>query len=358
PVTNRLQAQLAARFEDYGGQAGTTFDPKVSLRYRAADWIAFRGSASTTFRAPPLTQRNTEVATSLQSILGSFRTIDIQGDPALKPETATTYSVGVILTPGDLRATVDFWRFDFQNPIATEPVSGLVSAVFPNGASGANNCANPAFAALVSRFTFNGACSAANISRLLVRNANGSDQSLAGVDVGAEYRFRDVWNGDVALGVSLTHVSKFEVDSTEIAGIEVAPAFDGAGALNAQTNIYPMPDLKASAFAEWSNERVSVRWTLNYIGEMEDRRAGVFDPLLYRDQRNQLFTVTAGQTIKAFVTHDLAVRAELPWETRVSLSASNVFDKAPPFARLSLNYDPFTASSVGRVVKLAISKRY
>ena len=358
PVSDRLQAQLAARFEDYGGQAGTTFDPKFALRFRATDWLAFRGSASTTFRAPPLTQRNSDIASSLQSILGSFRTIDIQGDPALKPETATTYSVGVILTPGALRATVDFWRFDFENPIATEPVAGLVSAVFPNGAAGTNNCANPAFAELVGRFTFNGACGAANIGRLLVRNANGADQTLAGVDVGAEYRWRDIWGGDVALGASLTHVSKFKVGSTRIAGIEVAPAFDGAGALNAQTSIYPMPDLKGSAFAEWSNDRLSVRWTLNYIGKMEDRRSGVFDPLIYRDERNQLFTVTAGQTVKAFVTHDIAVRAELPWRTRASLSVSNVFDEAPPFARLSLNYDPFTASAVGRVVKFAISKRY
>ena len=69
---------------------------------------------------------------------------------ALTPETAKTYSVGVILTPGNLRATVDFWRFDFDNPIATEPVGGIVSAVFPNGAAGANNCANPALAALVA----------------------------------------------------------------------------------------------------------------------------------------------------------------------------------------------------------------
>ena len=29
-----------------------------------------------------------------------------------------------------------------------------------------------------------------------------------------------------------------------------------------------------------------------------------------------------------------------------------------PFARLSNNHDPFTASSAGRVVKLALSKRY
>jgi len=359
PINDRLQAQLAARYEDYGGETGTTFDPKVSLRFSAFDWLAFRGSASTTFRAPPLTQRNADVSSALQSILGSFRAIDIQGDPGLKPETATTYSVGAILTPGDFKATIDFWRFEFEGPIATEPVGGIVAAVFPNGAAGANNCATPAFASLVARFTFNGGvCSAANITRMLVKNANGADQTIAGIDVGAEYKFREVLKGDVSLGLSFSHVTEFSVARTEIGGIEVAPAFDGAGALNFQTNIYPVPALKGSAFAEWSNATSSLRWTLNYIGEMDDRRPSTFDPLLYRDERNQLFTVTAGRTVKAFVTHDLTFRTELPWNSRAALSVSNLFDEEPPFARLSLNYDPFTASAAGRVVKLALTKRY
>ena len=359
PITDRLQAQFAARYEDYGGQAGTTFDPKTALRLTATDWLAFRASASSTFRAPPLTQRNDDVQASLQSILGSFRAIDIQGDPALEPETAKTYSVGVILTPGDFRATVDFWRFDFEGPIATEPVGGIVSAVFPNGAAGANNCADPAYASLVARFTFTGGvCSAATITRMLVKNANGADQTVAGVDIGAEYRFRDLLGGDVALGASVSHVSKFKVGSTVIDGIEVAPAFDGAGALNYQTNIYPVADWKGSLFAEWSTATMSLRWTINYVGEMDDLRPNTFDPLIYRDEQNQLFTVTAGRTVKAFVTHDLAFRTELPWDATATVSVSNLFDEDPPFARLSMNYDPFTASGAGRVVKVALSKRY
>ena len=358
PVSDRLQVQLAARYEDYDGQTGSTFDPKVAVRFRALDWLAFRGSASSTFRAPPLTQRNANTLSSLTSILGSFRALDIQGDPALKPETAKTYSVGVILTPGNLRATVDFWRFDFDNPIATEPVGGIVSAVFPNGAAGANNCANPALAALVARFTFTGACSAATISRLRVKNANGAAQEISGIDFGAEYLFRDVLGGSVALGVNASHVNKFKVEATSVEGIVVAPAFDGAGALNFQTNIYPVPEWKGSVYAEYQTERASLRWTVNYLGEMDDKRPNTFDPLIYRDELNQLFTVTAGRTVKNFITHDLTYRTELPWESRIAVTVSNVFNTRPPFARLSLNYDPFTASATGRVVKIALTKRY
>lgn len=358
PVNDRLQVQLAARYEDYGGETGSTFDPKIAVRFGATDWLALRASASSTFRAPPLTQRNDGTVSALTGILGSFRALDIQGDPALEPETATTYSLGFILTPGALRATVDFWRFDFDNPIATEPVGGIVSAVFPNGASGPNNCNNPALAPLVARFTFSGACAPATISRLRVRNANGAAQEVSGIDFAAEYRFADVLGGDLAIGLTASHVRKFEVAATTVEGIEVAPAFDGAGALNFQTNIYPVPAWKGSLFAEYTRGEASLRWTVNYLGEMDDLRPNTFDPLIYRDGRNQLFTATNGRTVKDLLTHDLAFLSELPGNSRIALSVVNVFDTEPPFARLSLNYDPFTAPAVGRVVKIALTKRF
>ena len=358
PFSDRLQVQLAARYENYDSQTGSTFDPKIAVRFSALDWLAFRASGSSTFRAPPLTQRNAYLVSSLTSILGSFRALDIEGDLALKPETAKTYSVGVILTPGNLRATVDLWRFDFDNPIATEPVGGIVSAVFPNGAAGVNNCTNPALAALVARFTFTGPCSSVTVSRLRVKNANGAAQEISGIDYGAEYLLRDVMGGSLTLGVSASHLSKFQVAATTVEGIGVAPAFDGAGGLNFQTNIYPVPKWKGSSYAEYRTERASLRWTINYLGEMEDKRPNTFDPLLYRNEMNQLFTVTAGRTVENLITHDFTYRTELPWESRVAVTVSNVFNTQPPFARLSLNYDPFTASATGRVVKIALTKRY
>ena len=44
PVTDTIKVQLAARFEDYGGQTGSTFDPKVSVRWQIVPMFALRGS--------------------------------------------------------------------------------------------------------------------------------------------------------------------------------------------------------------------------------------------------------------------------------------------------------------------------
>ncbi len=68
PLTDDLDVQVALRYEDYGGNIGSTVDPKLAVSYRASDTLSFRGSISTSFRAPTvfLAQGG---ATSLQQIL-------------------------------------------------------------------------------------------------------------------------------------------------------------------------------------------------------------------------------------------------------------------------------------------------
>jgi iron complex outermembrane receptor protein len=94
PISDDLQAQFAARYEKYGNGIGSTFNPKASLRWQALPWLAFRGSAGSTFRGPPDPQTTTTSVTSLQGILGVFRAVDIFGNPNLKPEKAKTYNFG------------------------------------------------------------------------------------------------------------------------------------------------------------------------------------------------------------------------------------------------------------------------
>ena len=43
----------------------------------------------------------------------------------------------------------------------------------------------------------------------------------------------------------------------------------------------------------------------------------------------------------------------------VTVAIDNIFDKDPSFARLDLNYDPFTAiHPLGRTVKVAVKKKF
>ena len=359
PFTDTFNATLAARYEDYGGATGSTFDPKLSLRWQVFDNFALRGSVGTTFRAPSPAQINDDYVTSLQGILGVFRAVDIYGNPNLQPETALTYSVGAIIDVGGFNATIDYWGFDFKDPITTDPVAGIVNAVFPNGAAGANNCANPAFASLVSRFTFTGGvCAAGNIQRLKTLTVNGANVKTSGVDVLADYKF-DALGGKIGIGGGFTYVIEYKTSDTQVAGLTVAPGFDAVGLLNYQTTAYPLPQWKGNLYLEYSNGPHNLRWTFRYIGGYDDQRLAPFAAGAYKDSTGAAQPAnTNGKSIDAFITNDVTYRVFLPAEITMAVSVDNVFDEDPPFARLDLNYDPFTASGLGRTVKLSINKKF
>lgn len=359
PVTDTFNVQLAARYEDYGGAVGSTFDPKISARWQIVDWLALRGSAGSTFRGPPTTQLAPGDITSLQSILGTFRAVDIAGNPNLEPESAETYSLGVILDVGGFKGSIDYYRFDFENPIVAEPVGGIVNAVFPNGATGANNCANPAFAPLVQRFTFTGGvCSAANIGRLFTQVVNGAPVKTSGFDVLADYDFGDRFGGELSVGASATYVLEYKTEAQTVAGIPVTPAFEAVGFLNYQTTAYPLPEWKGQAYAEYERGDHLVRFQVNYIDGYTDQRASLFAPGVYRDSTGAPITVSGGRTLDAFVTADLTYRAQLPWDVTLTANVDNVFDEDPPLARLDLSYDPLTHDALGRTFKLGLRKRF
>jgi iron complex outermembrane receptor protein len=360
PITDSFQAQFAARYEKYGGAIGSTFNPKASLRWQATPWLAIRGSAGSTFRGPPDPVTTNTSVTSLQGILGVFRAVDIYGNPNLKPEKAKTYNFGLLFNVGDFKASIDYFDFDFKNPIVAEPVAGMVNALYPNGAAGTNNCADPAYAALVARFTFNGACSTptTSIARLKTFYVNGAPVKNAGLDFSADYRFRDVLGGDVSIGGNATYIQKYHVGASQVEGVVTEKAFDAVGLLNYQTTVVPIPRWKGEAFAEWNMGPHNLRVTVHYIGGYTDQRTAPFAANAYKDSTGAGVTVAAGKNIEKQVLTDLAYRVFLPWDVTATLAITNLFDKDPSYARLDLGYDPFTGDPLGRTYRFGLRKKF
>jgi iron complex outermembrane receptor protein len=341
PVTDRIQAQLAARFEDYGA-IGSTFDPQLRIRAELTDWLALRGGIGTTFRGPPPEATAADLVI-LTFIGGAFRAVDILANPNLEPETATTWNLGVLLERGGLRASADYWSYDFSGAIESEPISGMVAAMF--GASGTANCGDPAYAGLEARFTFSGGvCSAANVQRVATYNFNSADVTTSGVDFQASYELR-AGGGWVQAGVAGSHAIEYEVGDVTVEGISVQPAFDAAGLLNYQTTAYPIPRWKGQAWLQGEFGPHLLRVQANHVGG-------------YTDQRAIFAAMSAGQKIAGFTTVDATWRWSLATGTTVALSLHNILGEDPPFARLDQNYDPFTADPLGFTAKLGVSQRF
>lgn len=361
PVTDALNLVLAARYEDFGDQGGTTFNPKASMRWQALDWLAFRGSVGTTFRAPPLTSLSPDTAVTLQNVLGTFRPVEVTGNPALEPETAFTYSAGAILDIGNFRATVDYWSFKLKDLLTSEPLQAVLNVAFPGG-TGTCDLSDPFIA---QHFSFSGPCSAANVAGVKLLQINGPQTTTSGIDVLATMDFPEVWGGSAVVGGSLSYILDYTVNALVIDGVTFSPETDAVGFANFGNSLaYPLPEWKAEVYGEYTRERHNLRWTIRYMDGYIDQRTAQFTLSAANTQVSPTPGVSpsavtySGRKIDAFIQHDLAYRVELPWETTATLTVQNVFDRDPSFARTELNYDALTSNPLGRTFKLGVRKRF
>ncbi|MFC3079060.1 TonB-dependent receptor domain-containing protein [Phenylobacterium terrae] len=363
PFTDTIDMQLALRHEDYGGNVGSTTNPKIALRWQATDWLALRAAAGSTFRAPPQAQLLPDATTNLTftSEAGGYRPYDVFGNPNLDPETADTFSLGAIFEMGPVNATLDYWRFDFGNPIGNESGTRMFATLIQGG------CNFPA--AFLARFTAATAtpigpgagCTAANVARTRVNTINGAEIQTSGLDGSIVARFDDVWGGRVRVGADVTYVFEYEVGAMMVEGVEVIPANDYAG--HSDLTHGSQPQWRGNVYAEYNTGAHNVRWTIRYIDNMIDTRNGSFGGTNIFGLGTSGFPVTgglvaAGAKIDSFVTHDLTYRGELPWDVTLTAAVINVFDEEPPFARYDLSYDPYTANPLGRYFKIGLTKRF
>lgn len=127
PVAKSLSLNGAYRFTDYS-TSGTVKTWKYGAAWEPADWLKFRGTHSRDIRAPNAAELYSPQVTGFQTINGILVPTVSGGNPNLNPESADTKTFGVSLVGSDslrgLRASVDYYKIDIDNVIAT--LSGQV----------------------------------------------------------------------------------------------------------------------------------------------------------------------------------------------------------------------------------------
>jgi iron complex outermembrane receptor protein len=361
PLLDSVQMQIAVRHEVH--EAGETTNPKIAIRWQATDWLALRASAQSTYRAPIFTQLDNTFFGTVSQPVGTIRIpIDNTGNPDLKPETANNYNVGAIISAGPFRATVDYWKYDLKDLLSAENGPALVNALIP--ATGPNRCNDPAFADLKARFTFNasGCGLVTDILRVKALATNGAGITTSGIDASAEYRWADVWGGQLIFGGDLSYTFEYLVGASEQFGITLIPAFDAVGKFNSGLREQlSMPQWKAQLFLDYSKGPHNLRYQIRYADDVLDQRAGNGTA---SDLLNQIPGFPAGtralggMKIRAWTQHDVHYRVELPYETTATFSIINIFNPDPGMARNEYSYDTFTATPLGRVFKLGVVKTF
>ena len=375
PVTEAINAQLSARYEDYGGSTGSTFNPQARAKWQIMDALALRGSVGTSFRGPTAQNVAPTGTTGLSGITAAgnnFKSVDFFGNPNTSPEKAFTYSVGAIAQTGNLTATIDYWHYRVKDQITTVPANIVATSVAGVGnGSQPVNCAS----ALRSLITFNngnsctqGATVGNDIARIRSDTTNGPTINTDGVDVDVSYRFDSLMGGSLDLGANVSYVLHFKQAAFLFGGISVSPAYDAVGFTNYDRLPGTIPDWRGQFYGDYTRGEHNLRWTINYVDGATDNRGpttvqtGPSTNCNVANARAGIATncqlTTFGLRVHSFISHDLTYRWAMASDLTLSASVLNVFDEDPSGARLELSYDPFVGNPLGRSIKVGIKKKF
>ncbi|MFL5296826.1 MAG: TonB-dependent receptor domain-containing protein [Phenylobacterium sp.] len=358
PLFDTLEATAAVRYEKFSNGLDTT-NPKLSIRWQALDWLAFRGTAGTTFRAPTAGQVTPNCGIGVANIGGTYRAVQTCGNPDLQPETADAYSVGAIVQHGGFAATLDYYLFKFKGELTTEGSANLFAAMFPTAAG---HCGDAAFAALQARFTFsNLGCNSANVLRIDTFNVNGPPTQTSGYDFRASYDWDGWYEASYQVGVEATYLKEYARGAFSLLGhpeVVFAAPFDRAGTHDLQSAFFSYPRTRANFWVNWHRDNINVRYQLRYA---EGTRAAIntADDKIIPDSTSPTgFTQVHIGKLDDFWQHDITVQVGLPWDTQLTLSVQNIFDTDPPDAPSNYNYDYTTGNPLGRVFEIGVKKRF
>lgn len=344
PFTDAFNMQLAVRFEDYGGKVGSTIDPKAAFSWKFAEGFTLRGSAGTTFRGPPQSILSGS-STGLQFVAAqnTYVPVEFNGNPNLKPEKAVTSNLGLIYQNGGFYGSIDYWRFDFEDPFQQESSTQITNAYFARGCQNGGAGAATAECEALRSHIFPLGTNSAGLNRIEINNINGSDITTSGIDLLAQYDFDDVFGGSLGIGLQGGYTIEYQSDDfLDINGVVLAKGGEFAGYLNDAEPFTPMPKTRGDVFFRYDHGIHNAQVIFRYVSSYEDRTPAVSTIRDLSEIDDQL-TADVHYTVRL-----------LDNSTSLSLSVINVTDKDPPLAGTGLNYDAFTHNPLGRIFKVGL----
>ena len=306
----------------------SSFDPKFAMRLQVTDALIFRGSVQSTLRVPSVDELNEDRATALDYIAetGTYKPVDTFGNTDLKPERALTYNVGAAFSSDHVRASLDYWSYNFRDAIGVLPYGGITALYHQGGASRA---------AVQQYITCPGGtsgCDSQLIERIRVNAVNWPGITTSGIDWHLSMRF-PAGAGVLSGGFEGTVTNSYFVKALEVGGVELAGEQEGAGYLNRYNpSAPPIPKWKSRANIGYHRSLYSLVSYLNYV------------PSYINENESE---GSEHRTIDSFATLDVSAYRHLPGGFDVTLSVLNLLDKDPPFVNWEAAFDGFTAQPEG-----------
>ena len=363
PVTKKLTLNAAVRDDRYS-DVGNTLNPKASFRFQPTAELMFRGSASSGFRAPTLSDMygysvagaNTTTSAAMDDpLLCPSATPNISGtgkavagqissvvcnakqplrtgaNANLKPEKSQTFTIGTVIQPNKSTIfSVDYWHINMSDMLASLPQAAFMS-------------------------------SPGAYSNLFVRNADGSlayindttsnlgGQRVSGIDLTANHQFEPTSVGIFKLGIDGTYLTQFDNQITP-GGPWTSNIGQFGLAGNGTVSSLPVVSFrwKHNLRLQWTSGNWSTMVTESYNSS-------------YMDQNTTPTPAANNHVISAYSVTNLMVSYSGIKNMTIMAGINNLFDVMPPATNNSsypFGYLSSAASPLGREFLTTVTYKF
>ena len=294
-----LDLDLAGRYVDYS-TVGSTSVWKVGLNYAINESVRLRSTYSRDFRAPKINdlfaQANIRIGTVTDYLTNRTANVNflIGGNPDLGPETAHTFTGGIVLTPSfipRLQLSADFYDIDLRDAIITPGQQEVVDRcgrgeqVFCGGIL--RNDANEIIQVNASSF-------------------NAQNLKTRGVDFEASYQF-PLSEGEFTIRALATYVDRL-ISSTATGQNDSAGQLQGG---------FATPKWRGSTTFLYDEGPLNLRLMFNYIG------SGTFD--------NNFGPLDLNRNhYPAYIYTDVSMQYNVTEKLQLYAKVENLTNTAPP----------------------------
>ncbi len=365
PLIQDLELDAALRAFHYSN-FGSDATYKLGLRYSPVRDITVRGTYSTAFRAPDISDlflgqldnfpnvsdpcanptdstvaarcgaaaNNGDDSTQLRSTNG--------GNPNLKPEKAKIYTMGLVYQPTYLpgfSATLDYYNVAIDKAIGTIGASTILNGCY----LGSNN----AYCALIQR------TSDYKVTNIIDINQNVGKESAAGIDLALQYDMQTESVGRYHWVFDGTWLQKHDQTLADGTVIHGRNTFDlqtasGSGGTN--------PEWKFNAGLVWGLGNFGAGWTTKFIGPWKECGDGNGD---FSGSGQCYIDSTFQRQVKAWAQHDIFLSYNFTTgagKTSISVGVNNLADNNPPkiYNGFASATDQYSYDQVGRYYYLRL----
>ena len=328
-IQEALDLRVAARYESMKNES--SFDPKISMKYKVADALTIRFSKGTAFSAPSMAQMY-----SSEINLGSVRDVNDSvfvrqastGNPNLKPATSTNSNIGLIFQRNDLRISMDVWEIEYEDRVEVESAQAILSS-------------NP-FGPSITRNEFG------DLIGVTTTYFNEDNTLVKGIDFQIQY-FINLKQSDLSINLMGTDLSDFKTPSLTNQNSMV----NRVGKFNFDTHTFSLPKKRINSFVSWNFKDLSISLNSRYLDGYVNERSITGLGLTYGYSNR----------VKSFFVHDISFNKKLfvtSGDLDLRLYFSNIFDKSAPrlYDAPDFSFDTRLHDPRGRILGLNVEYNF